>query len=178
MPKVLLGQAAEPWGVMLTHKPSRMTIKACSTTELIHDGTDEVLEGFPQTTSGTKKAGVYDSGGRNAYGAYKANKRESLDGSSGSAARFFYTAKASNADRTPGNNHPTVKPVNLMRYLVRLVCPAGGLVLDPFNGSGTTTYAAREEGCRAVGIELSEEYCDIAVNRLRQYVLTFEGASS
>jgi len=108
---------------------------------LIHDGSDEVTGLFP-----------------------------SEDGEK-SEARFFYTAKADKTDRGHGNNHPTVKPQALMRYLVRLVCPPGGVVLDPFGGSGTTAAAARLEQCRSILCELSAEYCDIAVERLRQRVL-------
>ena len=78
-------------------------------------------------------------------------------GDSGSAARFFYSAKASKADRA-GSKHPTIKPVALMRYLCRLITPPGGTVLDPFAGSGTTGQAAREEGFRAVLIEREAEY--------------------
>jgi site-specific DNA-methyltransferase (adenine-specific) len=69
--------------------------------------------------------------------------------------------------RTPParNHHPTVKPLALMRYLCRLVTPPNGLILDPFMGSGTTGMAAEQEGFRAVGIEVSEEYCEIARRR-------------
>jgi len=80
--------------------------------------------------------------------------------------RFFYCAKASNSDRGKGNNHPTVKPIDLMRYLIRLVCPVGSVVLDPFMGSGTTGKAALEEGMEFIGIEQSEEYMDISKKRL------------
>ncbi len=85
---------------------------------------------------------------------------------SGGASRFFYTAKASRKERGAFNDHPTVKPLALMRWLVRLVTPPGGLVLDPFAGSGTTLLAAREEGFDAIGIELDEHYCEIAAQRL------------
>jgi DNA modification methylase len=68
------------------------------------------------------------------------------------------------------NNHPTVKPISLMRYLVRLVTPKGGLVLDPFIGSGTTGIGARLEGMDFLGFEQDKEYCDIAVARLKKYV--------
>jgi site-specific DNA-methyltransferase (adenine-specific) len=91
-------------------------------------------------------------------------------GDAGSAARFFqscplspeelrfhYSAKADNSDRA-GSKHPTVKPVALMRWLVRMVTPPGGVVLDSFAGSGTTGEAALREGCRAVLIEQSAEY--------------------
>jgi site-specific DNA-methyltransferase (adenine-specific) len=76
---------------------------------------------------------------------------------SGSAARFFYTAKADSDDRI-GSKHPTVKPLDLMQWLVRLVTPRGGTVLDPFGGTGTTGEAAFREGCNAVLIEREAEY--------------------
>jgi DNA modification methylase len=84
----------------------------------------------------------------------------------GDAARFFYTAKASRADRGHGNNHPTVKPLDLMAYLCRLVTPPGGTVLDPFMGSGTTIKAALSEGFDAIGIERDPAYYAIAQERL------------
>ncbi len=77
----------------------------------------------------------------------------------GSAARFFYSAKADDADRL-GSRHPTVKPIALMRWLVRLVTPRGGLTLDPFAGTGTTGVAAIAERCRAILIEREAEYAN------------------
>jgi len=88
----------------------------------------------------------------------------------GEADRFFYCAKAGPEERRQ-SKHPTIKPVALMRYLVRLVTPPGGLVLDPFGGSGTTAEAARLEHCRFLLMELSPEYCADAAERLRQGVL-------
>jgi site-specific DNA-methyltransferase (adenine-specific) len=91
----------------------------------------------------------------------------------GEAARFFYTAKASGEDRdemlgdVPRNIHPTVKPTELMRYLVRMVTPLGGTVLDPFTGSGSTGRAAMLEGAQFIGCELSPEYAEIARARIR-----------
>jgi site-specific DNA-methyltransferase (adenine-specific) len=94
-----------------------------------------------------------------------------LDEQSGrEASRFFYCPKASKAERTRGaraNAHPTVKPIDLMRYLVRLVTPPGGTVLDPFTGSGTTGIAAGLEGFDFIGIEREPEYCEIAEARLK-----------
>jgi len=87
-------------------------------------------------------------------------------GDSGGASRFFYTAKASGEERGPGNTHPTVKPLALMRWLVRLVTPPAGVVLDPFTGSGTTLVAALVEGFGYIGIEREEEYIAIARRRL------------
>jgi site-specific DNA-methyltransferase (adenine-specific) len=89
------------------------------------------------------------------------------------AARYFYTAKASGEDRdemlgdVPKNVHPTVKPTDLMRYLVRMVTLPNGLVLDPFTGSGSTGRAAMLEGMRFIGCELSPEYAEIARARIR-----------
>jgi DNA modification methylase len=84
----------------------------------------------------------------------------------GEAARFFYCAKASKKDRDEGNAHPTVKPTDLMRYLCRLVTPPGGLVLDPFMGSGSTGKAAVLEGFGFIGCELSAEHLAIARTRI------------
>lgn len=84
----------------------------------------------------------------------------------GDAQRFFYCAKASKRDRGEGNNHPTVKPNALMRWLVRLVCPQGGIVLDPFMGSGSTGVACIQEGMQFFGIDMDEHYCEIANTRI------------
>lgn len=114
---------------------------------VIHDGSEEVLAAFP----------VQVSGG-NTYGEFKGGEVETgIGSSSGSAARFFYTAKADSDDRV-GSKHPTVKPVDLMRYLCRLVTPLGGRVLDPFAGTGTTGEAAWLEGFSATLIEREAQY--------------------
>ena len=87
------------------------------------------------------------------------------------AARFFYCAKADQADRNEGvegrNTHPTVKPLAIMRYLVRLVTPPGGVVCDPFMGSGSTGKAADLEGCDFIGIDSDEASCNLAAQRRR-----------
>lgn len=83
-----------------------------------------------------------------------------------SASRFFYCAKTSRKDRGEGNNHPTVKPTDLMAYLCRLVTPPGGVVLDPFMGSGSTGKAAVREGFRFIGIEMDADYLAIAEARI------------
>ena len=82
------------------------------------------------------------------------------------SARFFYCAKASKADRGD-NHHPTVKPTDLMRYLCRLVTPPNGIVLDPFNGSGSTGCAAVLEGFQYIGIEREAEYIAISEKRIQ-----------
>lgn len=137
---------------------------------LIHDGSDEVVAAFPEGRS----SGVYspkDSGRDRGKSVTRFSERgtpNSMYSDSGSAARFFYCAKASKADRSADNVHPTVKPTELMRYLVRLVTPPGGIVLDPFTGSGSTGKAAMLEGFRFVGCELSEEYAGIAKARIEE----------
>ena len=89
-------------------------------------------------------------------------------GDSGGASRFFYTAKASTHERPRigGSAHPTVKPLTLMRYLVRLVTPPGGIVLEPFAGSGTTLEACIVEGFKCIGIERDPTYLDLIVQRV------------
>lgn len=90
---------------------------------------------------------------------------EATDGM-GKASRYFYGSKASKKDRGEGNTHPTVKPTDLMKYLVRLITPKGGIVLDPFMGSGTTGVAAKSEGFSFLGIERESEYLEIAKARI------------
>ncbi len=89
----------------------------------------------------------------------------------GGASRFFYVARASKRDRNEGleesNNHPTVKPTDLMRYLIKLVTPPKGIVLDPFTGSGSTGKAAILDGFRFIGIEMTEDYIPIIEGRLK-----------
>lgn len=124
-------------------------------------------------TSGVLKAGTrrretaaecYSGGGAFAPGAVAA--LSDFGGDSGGASRFFYCAKASKRERGEGNRHPTVKPLALMRWLCRLVTPPGGVVLDPFMGSGSTGVAALQEGFRFIGIEREEEYFQIANERI------------
>lgn len=167
-----------------------------------HDGSEPVVAIFPAQAGAA--APVHRRTGDkflNSYGAFAGNIDEAgstFQGDSGSAARFFYCAKASKADRDEGcadimtaydhsgprghsfngdgsprpasrprgNTHPTVKPTALMRWLVRLVTPPGGLVFDPFTGSGSTGKAALLEGFRFLGAELTPEYWPIATARL------------
>jgi DNA modification methylase len=168
----------------------------------IHDGSDEVVALFPSTspsprgliTQGGKAGGGFDVGSSDGT----RNTKFQGHGDSGSAARFFYCAKASKRDRNEGlddsyakqvdetrkvgskggnnprnrganeriNHHPTVKPTSLMQYLVRLVTPEGGLVLDPFMGSGSTGKACAYEGFDFIGIDQSAEYVEIARARI------------
>jgi DNA modification methylase len=167
---------------------------------LIHDGSDEVVGLFPQTgkSSGGRignKGSALNMMGNN----YEAGNPGF--GDSGSAARFFYCAKASKSERNRGldefeptrhadrnidngvggdnprnrtntpkkNFHPTVKPIALMEYLVKLVSKEGHTVLDPFMGSGSTGIACKKLGREFIGIELDADYCKIAEARINGY---------
>ena len=136
---------------------------------------EEVRECFPDAnhkTGSSKGAGFQDSfvGGKADGGIELPRYNDS-----GNASRFFksiiYQAKAGKKDRGSGNNHPTVKPIALLEYLINMVTPKGGTVLDPFLGSGTTAYCAKKLNRRCIGIEIEEKYCEIAANRCRQEVL-------
>jgi site-specific DNA-methyltransferase (adenine-specific) len=170
---------------------------------LIHDGSDEVVGMFPQSNSSQPTPGASYGVNRNGMenttygkGLYSATQNRPPIGDTGSAARFFYCAKASKADREEGceameeriagamsggaetregkptnnplrtNHHPTVKPTDLMRYLCRLVTPPNGTILDPFTGSGSTGKAAKLEGFNFIGIEREAEYVEIARARI------------
>ena len=136
---------------------------------LIHDGSQEVLDMFPVTKSGGGPAKKRVHDGKAKGWGMKAQPNDPTKyngGGQGSAARFFYAAKASKKDREEGNIHPTVKPTDLMAYLCRLITPTGGTVLDPYMGSGSTGKAARREGFSFVGIEREPEYMAIAEARI------------
>lgn len=164
---------------------------------VIHDGSDEVLDLFPES-KGKISASRSDSTAKTntVYGAMKHNPVIMQPRSdSGSAARFFYCAKVSTKERNEGleslpdkewsgdgaaiperdnrpfnpskNNHPTLKPIALMRYLCRLVTPPGGTVLDPWMGSGSTGKAAKLEGFEFIGMEQDEGYFEIAQARCK-----------
>lgn len=135
---------------------------------VIHDGSEEVLAGFPDCQG---KVGMTGKTGNtnSVYGHFpQQENRFAGTADSGSAARFFYCAKASKSDRGPGNNHPTVKPLALMQYLVKLVTmPGENRILDPFAGSGTTRLACQAAGIDCDGIELEVEHCEIIRRRLK-----------
>ena len=178
----------------------------------IHDGSDEVVSLFPESNGGAfpKKSNV--ATGRHYEGGWgNVNNEVRTEMGDGSAARFFYCAKASKAERNAGldhhpskksqhnsggigreisvekrlqegeenaammkNIHPTVKPVDLMKYLCRLITPSNGIVLDPFMGSGTTGIAATTQGFGFIGIERDEEYIPIARDRIKHWTDEYE----
>ena len=158
----------------------------------IHDGSDEVLQLFPNSKAG-KPQEKRGTGGIWGKGDGHSIPVGPSYGDDGSAARFFYCAKPSTAERNAGleglqkkkadtrsdvaagmwkdknaahqNHHPTVKPITLMRYLIRMVVPPNGIVLDPFLGSGTTGVAAIQENIDWLGFEMNPDYADIAHRR-------------
>ncbi|MCK9320272.1 DNA methyltransferase, partial [Methanoculleus sp.] len=172
---------------------------------IIHDGSEEVLKLFPNTGGGDGipydyAGNEYDNKNTSMFNGDKPQAPSNYN-DSGSAARFFYTAKASQNERNFGlygfeekqsirtnaprknediknparkNIHPTVKPIDLMRYLVRLVTPKGGICLDPFMGSGTTAIACKSEKINYVGCELEEDYIKIAEARIKAEVVQFD----
>lgn len=138
---------------------------------------DEAAAEILDEQSGECKSGAAVSGnepsqtGVNAYGVY-GRVAFTPHNDSGGASRFFYTAKASRSDRGHGNDHPTVKPTDLIKYLCKLTdTPTHGEILDPFGGSMTTLVAAQEYGRPAVAIDIEASHCQIGVERLRQGVL-------
>lgn len=166
---------------------------------IIHDGSEEVLAEFPNAPGQSGPSSDIQRTRGTCYGALSHGGKQYIPrNDEGSAARFFYCAKASKADREAGchglptkrggmvsntsgqhitrrdggdpgeraNHHPTVKPTELMRYLCRLVTPPGGIVLDPFMGSGSTGRGAALEGFGFFGIELTPEYYAIAESRI------------
>jgi site-specific DNA-methyltransferase (adenine-specific) len=156
---------------------------------VLHDGSEEVLAAF--AAFGDDKGAVAPVGERgsdkfrNVYGAFSGNgdNGKTFRADTGTAARFFYSSKATQGERifecrtcgahTIGKppcghddlrTHPTVKPISLMQWLVTLICPPGGLVLDPFAGTGTTAAAARAARMQSLSIEADEKHVrDIAV---------------
>ena len=145
---------------------------------VMHDGSEEVLSGFPETSKSTggggtktisKNKGVFTGG----WGDKEYDKTIGF-GDEGSAARFFYCPKVSKSERGEDNTHPTVKPQELMKYLCRLVTPKNGTVLDPFMGSGSTGMAAKDEGFEFIGIEREKEYFEIAEKRISNYAPLME----
>lgn len=137
---------------------------------VVHDGSEEVrwlFAEFGERGSFLKRnyTGQKFNGDSGIYGHF-GDKVTTTHADTGTAARFFYCAKASRRERGKGNTHPTVKPLSLLRWLVRMVTPEGGTVLDPFAGSGTTGLAATEEGRKAILIERESAYCEIIASRI------------
>ena len=138
---------------------------------VMHDGSDVVRDIFPDAKSvkgNPRTATIKNQTKLNNSKEVFVNHEYDDEGS---ASRYFYCPKTSKSERHNGaikNTHPTVKPIELMKYLCRLVTPKGGTVLDPFMGSGSTGMAAKDEGFDFIGIEKEPEYYDIAESRIKK----------
>jgi site-specific DNA-methyltransferase (adenine-specific) len=181
-----------------------VTVNGRFPANVIHDGSDEVISKFPNTEAGGSISKAYEDKA-SLYGDYKQKQPFESYEDTGSASRFFYTAKSSQSERNFGlsgfedreietdhprtnkpdiayqrastarkNIHPTVKPIDLMRYLVRLVTPKGGLCLDPFMGSGTTAIACKAEKIDYIGCEMEQDYLKIAEARIKAEVVMYD----
>ena len=138
---------------------------------ILDESQAEALDG----QSGTLTSGAWNGkrstpkmGATGIYGHAGVNDEPARESSTGGASRFFYVAKAPKSERpvVDGVAHPTVKPVSLMSWLVRLVTPPGGTVLEPFAGSGTTVEAAMREGFNVVAVEREADYLPLIVARI------------
>jgi site-specific DNA-methyltransferase (adenine-specific) len=151
---------------------------------VIHDGSESVIALFPESAGAQGNVSGKEPSqlGKNVFGKFKGRVAQAARTDSGSAARYFqdchtvpddflfYCSKSTPKER--GNSkHPTVKPVELMRYLTRLVTPPGGTVLDPFAGTGSTGHGALLEGFRSILIEREVEYCDDIRERFGRIVM-------
>lgn len=138
---------------------------------LAHDGSDEVVEMFPDSKGQSGYVNDSKRTTKNCYGDPADNgKKYEPRGDSGSAARFFYSSKATKKDRGEGNTHPTVKPVRLMEWLVKMITPKNGKCLDPFMGSGSTGIACMNTGRKFIGIEMDAEYFEMAKKRVSECI--------
>mgnify|MGYP003298193940 CR=1 FL=1 len=137
---------------------------------VMHDGSEVVQDIFPSTkTTYVSKHHANNRTTESAVGELGHPGNQGFN-DEGSASRYFYCPKVSKSERNNAdkNTHPTVKPVELMKYLCRLVTPKGGTVLDPFMGSGSTGMAAKDEGFDFIGIEKEKEYFDICQSRIKK----------
>ncbi len=142
---------------------------------VVHDGSDEVEDAFAEfgdnkgafaPVQGNEPSSVTNG----IYGKFSGRTHGAFHADTGSASRFFYSAKADKEDRW-GSKHPTVKPVSLMRWLIRMVTPPGGTILDPFAGSGSTGVAAIAENINAWLVEKDPE----SINDIRARIDHYQG---
>jgi site-specific DNA-methyltransferase (adenine-specific) len=117
-------------------------------------------------TSGNNPAKRSADKHQNVYAGWKGERCLVHRGTdSGGASRFFYTSKADRQDRGEGNTHPTVKPQDLIEYLIKLVSRPGAIILDPFSGSGTVALVADKMNRRGIGMDLERKYCELGNRR-------------
>ena len=146
---------------------------------VLHDGSNEIEKEFAkygQRGNGwSRNYGTEDYQGRQYKGGVFGGGRflgNTTYADKGTASRFFYNVKSSVKERTHNrtikNDHPTVKPIDVMKYIIKMVTPTNGIVYDPFTGSGTTLVACKELGYKYVGCEMEQKYVDIANERLNK----------
>jgi DNA modification methylase len=134
---------------------------------ILDEEAGKLLDEQSGISKGSSKPRKNKGTGNICYGDYKTIiTQNDAWGDSGGASRFFYCAKASKKERGEGNNHPTVKPLSLIKYLITLVTPPGGICLDPFEGSGTHALACKDLGFNYIGFELDKTYYNIATKRI------------
>ena len=140
------------------------------TTEELNYGTGKKSNVGFKTSPQNNDRPVYDGQGRFPANLIHDNSEEVRECFPNESERFFksiiYQAKASKSERGTANSHPTVKPIALMEYLIKMVTPTNGIVLDPFMGSGSTGVACVLNDFEFVGIDLDKDYCEIARARI------------
>lgn len=138
---------------------------------IIHDGSDDVLKCFPDSKGQCGDLIGHDKNIQSPngiYGTLPPRHDHIKRGDNGSASRFFYCAKTSKSERGNGNNHPTVKPIKLIEYLIKLISREGAIILDPFGGSGTTALACINLNRKYILMEKDEHYYEIANKRINE----------
>jgi len=155
-----LKPAHEPIVLACKGKPNKLNIDSCRIEREVMtypaNGMSRITFNEAQADKWTGETTTNDKGG------YPHNVLGEIEG----YQKYFYAPRTSSKEKQAYNNHPTVKPIALMKYLIKLVTPANGIVLDPFNGSGSTGCAAVELGHSYVGIELDANYCEISKKRI------------
>jgi len=158
-------QNSDEWGVgTINIDGARVPWEGRPPTGWTRGGHQRRVFGKSDTQSDRAKDGTVDA---NPEGRYPSDVMGHFD--QPDIQKYFYAPRVTRKEKGEYNDHPTVKPINLMRYLVRIYTPAGGKVLDPFNGTGTTGIASIQEGRSYVGIELSEHYRQISEQRIQDH---------
>jgi len=173
--------SSQKWGLSKNQNDNPQVVHPSGRwpSNLIYDGSDEVENiflKFGHKKSGDnctrKKEGYFGAGDSKHFGLGYPGDIQTTYGDKGSVSRFFYCAKASKSEKEEYNDHPTVKPIELMKYLLNLIKqPEKNLVLDPFAGSGSTLIAAAKIGIKCIGIERNENYVSIIKKRLKSFYI-------
>jgi site-specific DNA-methyltransferase (adenine-specific) len=150
-------------------KSGTATVTGRFPANFIHDGSDEVVDMFPNDTQRFFYTAKASKSERNA-GLDGFEEKERVNYGGFHSEKGLIENNRNPDNRLPNkNHHPTVKPVALMRYLARLITPKGGVVLDPYMGSGSTGVACMQEGFNFIGVEMDKEYFEIAKARIEHW---------